>query len=79
MFPSERNFFQLLAYAKDQKQKKKIIKFINKSQFNIIKNISKKILNSDIHLQKVECCILKKKKTFLRNLAKGKIKIKDLP
>ena len=79
MFPSERNFFQLLAYAKDQKQKKKIIKFINKSQFNIIKNISKKILNGDIHLQKVEFRILKKKKTFLRNLAKGKIKIKDLP
>ena len=52
MFHSERNFFQLLAYAKDQKQKKKIIKFINKSQFNIIKNISKKILNGDIHLQK---------------------------
>ena len=65
MFPSERKFFQLLAYAKDQKQKKKIIKFINKSQFNIIKNISKKILNGDIHLQKVEFCILKKKKTFL--------------
>ena len=79
MFPSERNFFQLLAYAKDQKQKKKIIKFINKSQFNIIKNISKKILNGDIHLQKVEFRILKKKKTFLRNLAEGKIKIKDLP
>ena len=50
MFPSERNFFQLLAYGKDNKQKKKIIKFINKSQFNIIKNISKKILNGDIHL-----------------------------
>ena len=75
MFPSERNFFQLLAYAKDQKQKKKIIKFINKSQFNTIKNISKKILNGDIHLQKVEFHILKKKKTFLRNLSEGKIKI----
>ena len=65
MFLSERNFFQLLAYAKDQKQKKKKIKFINKSQFNIIKNISKKILNGDIHLRKVEFHILKKKKTFL--------------
>ena len=71
-------FFQLLAYAKDQKQKKKI-KFLNTSQFYIIKNISKKILNGDIHLQKVEFHILKKKKTFLQNLAEGKIKIKDLP
>ena len=79
MFPSERNFFQLLAYGKDKKQKKKIIKFINKSQFNIIKNISKKILNGDIHLRKVQISILRKKKTFLRNLSEGKIKIKDLP
>ena len=30
-------------------------------------------------MQKVEFRILKKKKTFLRNLAEGKIKIKDLP
>ena len=44
MFHSERNFFQ--------KKKKKIIKFINKSQFNIIKSILKKILTGDIHLQK---------------------------
>ena len=79
MFPSERSFFQLLAYGKDKKQKKKIIKFINKSQFNIIKNILKKILNGDIHLQKVQISILRKKKTFLRNLSEGKIKIKDLP
>ena len=35
-------FFQLLAYAKDHKQKRNIIKFINKSQLNTLKQISKK-------------------------------------
>ena len=61
MFPSENNFFQLLAYAKDQKQKKKIIRFINKSQFKVVKNIAQKILNGDIHLKNNQFCILKSK------------------
>ena len=79
MFPSENNFFELLAYAKDQKQKKQIIKFINKSQYNVIKNIAKKILNGDIHLTNIQFRILKNKKQFLRKLSEGKIKIKYLP
>ena len=78
MFHSEKNFFELLAYGKDLKQKKNIIRFINKSQLNVIKNIAKKILNGDIHLKKVQFKIFKKKKVFLRKLSLGKIKIKDL-
>ena len=61
MFPSENNFLQLLAYAKDQKQKKKIIRFINKSQFKVVKNIAQKILNGDIHLKNNQFRILKNK------------------
>ena len=76
MFPSENNFLQLLAYAKDQKQKKKIIRFINKSQLKVVKNIAQKILNGDIHLKNKEFHFLKKKKLFLRKLSQGKIKIK---
>ena len=78
MFPSENNFFELLAYSKDQKQKKNIVKFINKSQFNVLKNISKKILNGNINLSKLQFKILKTKKQFLRKLSEGKIKNKDL-
>ena len=54
MFPSENYFFQLLAYAKDHKQKRNIIKFINKSQLNTLKQISKKILNGEIPLNNVQ-------------------------
>ena len=72
-------FFELLAYAKDQKQKKNIIRFINKSQLNVIKNIAKKLLNGGIHLSRIQFHILKNKKKFLRKLSQGKIKIKDLP
>ena len=42
MFPTETNFFELLAYSKDLTQKKNIIRFITKSQYNMIKNIAKK-------------------------------------
>ena len=78
MFPSENNFFELLAYGKDKKQKKNIIKCINKSQINVLKNISKQILKGEFKLRKIQFRILKNKKTFLRKLSEGKIKIKDL-
>ena len=79
MFPSENNFLQLLAFAKDQKQKKNIIRFINRSQLKVVKNIAQKILNGDIHLKNKDFNILKNKKLFLRKLSQGKIKITDLP
>ena len=79
MFPTETNFFELLAYSKDLTQKKNIIRFITKSQYNVIKNIAKKILNGDIHLTNIQFRILKNKKQFLRKLSEGKIKIKYLP
>ena len=65
MFPSENNFFELLAYGKDKKQKKNIIKCINRSQINVLKNISKKILHGEIQLRKVAFRFLKNKKNFL--------------
>ena len=79
MFPTETNFFELLAYSKDFTQKKNIIRFITKSQYNVIKNIAKKTLNGDIHLTNIQFHILKNKKLFLRKLSEGKIKIKYLP
>ena len=79
MFPNETNFFELLAYSKDLKQKKNIIRCITKSQYNVIKNIAKKILNEDIHLTNIQFRILKNKKLFLRKLSEGKIKINYLP
>ena len=79
MFPAENNFLQLLAFAKDQKQKKNIIRFINRSQLKVVKNIAQKILNGDIHLKNKDFHILKNKKLFLRKLSQGKIKITDLP
>ena len=79
MFPTETNFFELLAYSKDLTQKKNIIRFITKSQYNVVKNIAKKILNGDVHLKNIQFRILKNKKLFLRKLSDGKIKIKYLP
>ena len=78
MFPTDKLYFELLAYAKDQKQKKNILKFTNKSQYKVIQNITKKLLNGDIQLKNIQFCILKNKKLFLRKLSQGKIKIKDL-
>ena len=78
MFPTDKIYFELLAYAKDQKQKKNILKFTNKSQYKVIQNIAKKLLNGDIQLKNIQFHILKNKKLFLRKLSQGKIKIKDL-
>ena len=78
MFPSENYFFQLLAYAEDHKQKRNIIKFINKSQLNTLKQISKKILNGEIPLNNVQYRGLERRKLFLRRLSKGKIRNTDL-
>ena len=78
MFPSENYFFQLLAYAKDHKQKRNITKFINKSQLNTLKQISKKILNGEIPLNNVQYRGLERRKLFLRRLSKGKIRNTDL-
>ena len=64
MFPAENNFLQLLAFAKDRKQKKKIIRFINGSPLKVVKNIAQKILNRDIHLENKEFHFLKNKKLF---------------
>ena len=79
MFPTETNFFEFLAYSKDLTQKKHIIRFITKSQYKVIQNIAKKILNGDIHLTNIQFRILKNKKLFLRKLSEGKIKINCLP
>ena len=78
MFPTDKNFFELLAYTKDQKQKKNILKFTNKSQYKVIQNIAKKLLSGDIQLKNIQYRILKNKKLFLRKLSQGKIKVKDL-
>ena len=78
MFPADKIYFELLAYVKDQKQKKNILKFKNKSQYKVIQNIAKKLLNGDIQLKNIQFCILKNKTLFLRKLSQGKIKIKDL-
>lgn len=78
MFPAENNFLKLLAYANDNKQKKNIIKFTNKSQLHVLKDIAKKLINGNIYLKKQQFTHLKKDKLFLRKLAEGKIKTKDL-
>ena len=78
MFPSENNFFELLAYSKDQEQKKNIVKFINKSQLKVLQKITNKLLNGNIKLTKIQFRILKNKKQFLRKLSEGKVKNKDL-
>ena len=78
MFPSENNFFELLAYSKDQEQKKNIVKFINKSQLRVLQKITNKLLNGNINLTKIQFGILKNKKQFLRKLSEGKVKNKDL-
>ena len=78
MFPTETNFFELLAYSKDLTQKKNIIRFITKSQYNVIQKIAQKILNGDIYLKNIQFRTLKNKKLFLRKLSEGKIKINYL-
>ena len=44
MFPKDNYFLQLLAYGRDKSQKYHIIKFINKSQYYLLKKIAKKYI-----------------------------------
>ena len=74
VFPAENNFLQLLAFAKDQKQKKNIIRFINRFQLKVVKNIAQKILNGDIHLKNKEFHILKNKKLYFKEIIPRKYK-----
>ena len=52
MFPKDNYFLQLLAYGRDKSQKYHIIKFINKSQYYLLKKIAKNILEGVIPLKK---------------------------
>ena len=74
MFPAENNFLQLLAFAKDQKQKKNIIRFINRSQLKVVKNIAQKILNGDIHLKKQGLSYFEEQETFFKEIIPRKNK-----
>ena len=74
MFPAENNFLQLLAFAKDQKQKKHIIRFINRSQLKVVKNIAQKILNRDIHLKKQGISYFEEQETFFKEIIPRKNK-----
>ena len=70
MFPSENNFLQLLAYAKDQKQKKNIIRFINKSQFKV----ESKDVEWRYSFKKQSIWYFEKQKTFLKEIITRKNK-----
>ena len=74
MFPAENNFLQLLALAKDQKQKKNIIRFINRSQLKVVKNIAQKILNRDIHFKKKGISYFEEQETFFKEIIPRKNK-----
>ena len=68
MFPTKTNFFELLAYSQDLTQKKNIITFITKSQYNVIKNIVKKILNGYIHLTNIQFRIFEKQEIIFKEI-----------
>ena len=74
MFNSNKNFLELLAYSKDNNQKKNLIKIITKPQFNLLKNFTKKLLNGDISLKKIQVRILQRKKTFFKETVSRKDK-----
>ena len=78
MFPKDNYFLQLLAYGRDKSQKYHIIKFINKSQYYLLKKIAKNILEGLIPLKKNQLKHLRNSKIFIRKLADGKVKNSDL-
>jgi len=78
MFPVENNFLKFLAYGKDNKQKCRVIKYINISQYNLLKKIALQILNGVIPLKKFQLDYLKQSKNFLRKLSTKKIKVVEL-
>ena len=78
MFPKDNYFLQLLAYGRDKSQKYHIIKFINKSQYYLLKKIAKNILEGVIPLKKNQLKHLGNSKIFIRKLAEGKVKNSDL-
>ena len=74
MFPTDKIYFELLAYAKDQKQKKNILKFTNKSQYKVIQNIAKKIIEWRYSVKKYSISYFKKQKTFFKEIISRKNK-----
>ena len=78
MFPKDNLFLQFLAYGKDKSQKYQIIKFINKSQYYLLKKIAKNILKGVIPLKKNQLKHLRNSKIFIRKLAEGKVKKSEL-
>ena len=78
MFPKDNYFLQLLAYGRDKSQKYHIIKFMNKSQYYLLKKIAKNILEGVIPLKKNQLKHLGNSKIFIRKLAEGKVKNSDL-
>ena len=65
MFPKDNYFLQLLAYGRDKSQKYHIIKFINKSQYYLLKKIAKNILEGVIPLKKNQLKHLRKTQKYL--------------
>ena len=78
MFPKDNFFLQLLAYGKDKSQKFQIIKFINKSQYYLLKKIATNILEGVIPLKKNQLKHLRNSKIFMRKVAEGKVKKSEL-
>ena len=68
----DQHFLQLLAKGTNRKQNTSILKFIDKQQYNIIKEIACNILNEVIPLNTKQFNSLHRHKTFIRNLSKGK-------
>ena len=65
-------FLQLLAKGTNRKQNTSILKFIDKQQYNTLKEIACNILNEVIPLNSNQFNSLRRHKTFIRNLGKGK-------
>ena len=74
MFPAENNFLQLLAFAKDQKQKKNIIRFINRSQLKVVKKYCSEDIERRYSFKKQGISYFEEQETFFKEIIPRKNK-----
>ena len=68
----DKYFFLLLVNSTNKNQKIAVLKSINSSQYKVLKDITFKILNEIIPVNKIQLRKLSKHKTFIRKLGSNK-------
>jgi hypothetical protein len=74
----ERHFLNFVANETNYKQVKSILRLVNRSQYMVLREITRNILQGTIDLQSSTLELLQKRKSFIRQLDVGKVSEQEL-